>query len=119
MDVAYLDKLVADYGHRVFSRNQKKEDEDNVYIGRPSCYGNPIYLSDIHDVHLRVKSVFEYREHLAHRLATDNDFVEEVRKLKGKNVICFCSNGATSVSRGARYCHGHVLLSAVDYVTRE
>lgn len=118
MDDLYLDGLVSKYGSRVFSRRQVKEDADNIYIGRPSCYGNPIYLSDINDVDLRIVKVLEYREHLFQRLSSDSAFVEEIRKLKGKNVICYCSNGTTSVEEGARYCHGHVLLSAVDYFTQ-
>lgn len=115
----YLDQLVFIYGHRVFSKYTHVTDDQNYFIGRPSIYGNPIPLEGERTDENRIKCILEYRNYLFTRIRTDPMFVAAIKKLAGKGVVCHCSNGTSNVEEGARYCHGHVLLSAVDYITQE
>lgn len=113
---SYLDELMEKYGSRVFSvRNAPK---DAVYIGRGrnSIFGNPFPMRTESD---RAKVCIEYRKWLQQRITTDSEFREKVKQLHGKNVACFCSNGKTSRAEGARWCHGHVLLSCAEYLNKD
>lgn len=112
----YLDNLVFIYGHRVFSKYSYVSRDQDYFIGRPSVYGNPIPIEGERTDENRIKCILEYRTYLFNRIRTDPMFVAAIKELVGKTVVCHCSNGTSNVEEGARYCHGHVLLSAVDYV---
>lgn len=92
------------------------EDEDNVYIGRKgvvfidskrfpeesSTFCNPYKVGKDGD---RKEVVKKYRRHLK-KLMKDEDVLEEMRELKGKNLGCWCK---------PEICHGDILL---EYVNR-
>lgn len=71
------------------------EDEEGVYIGRPSKFGNPFAIGRNGS---RERVVEKYERFLLSR----PDLIEAAkRELKGKNLICWCAPYA---------CHGDVLL---------
>lgn len=120
-DLDYLNMVVNDYGTRVFAKYNKEPDNNNIYIGRPSVLGNPYMTGDSKTLQDRMDNCIKFRNNLFMiiRGGLNPELVEKVKNLKGKNVICWCSNGTNSVTGGARYCHGHVLLYACDYLNGE
>ena len=120
-DLDFLNMVVKDYGHRVFAQYNKSADDDNVYIGRPSILGNPYMTNDSKTLQDRMDNCIKFRNNLFEIINTNSNpaLIKAVRELDGKNVICWCSNGSNNVKRGARYCHGHVLLYASDYLNGE
>lgn len=120
-DLEYLNDVVQHYGHRVFAKYNKEPDQDNIYIGRPSILGNPYMTNDSKTLQDRIDNCIKFRNNLFEIINTNSnpELIEAVRNLDGKNVICWCSNGTSSVTGGARYCHGHVLLYASDYLNGE
>lgn len=64
MDNTYLDAVLAQYGHRVFSKWNAPE--DTVYIGRGSMYGNPFPMNDKSEKE-RERVCLAYREWLAQK----------------------------------------------------
>jgi hypothetical protein len=78
----------------------KKEIYD-VYIGRPSKWGNPFSHKDGTKAQFKVSSreeaVSKYREFLT----TNPSLLKDLPELKGKILGCWCSPKA---------CHGDVLI---------
>ena len=68
----------------------------------------------------RIDNCIKFKFYLHEIIKTNSNpsLISAVRALKGKNVVCWCSNGTTSTSEGARYCHGFILLSACDYLNQ-
>ena len=78
------------------------EDEEGVYIGRPSKFGNPFVLGKDGS---RERVIEKYERFLLSR----PDLVEAAkRELKGKNLICWCAPYA---------CHGDILLRIANGVS--
>lgn len=71
--------------------------EYDVYIGRPSCFGNPFVVGKDGT---RAEVIVKYREWLADKVKHDDVFRAKVQALKGKTIACWCS---------PLICHGHVL----------
>ena len=65
----------------------------DVYIGRPSKWGNPFILGKDGD---RMECIKKFREYFEKNL----DLQEEVRTLRGKTLGCWCSPYP---------CHGDIL----------
>lgn len=78
----------------------KKEPYD-VYIGRPSKWGNPFsHLSGTmakYKVDTREEAVQAYKEWVVQRV----DLLDDLHELQGKVLGCWCS---------PRACHGDVLI---------
>ena len=71
-----------------------KQAEFDVYIGRPSKWGNPYSLGKDGD---RTEVIEKYKEHLRSR----PDLIENARsELKGKTLGCWCA---------PQLCHGDIL----------
>lgn len=77
----------------------KQTEPFDVYIGRPSKWGNPFILKDERD---RVSVLEQYRKFLMGRPRL---IVDARRELKGKRLGCFCAPKA---------CHGDVLARVAD-----
>lgn len=120
-EVEYLDGLVSVYGDRVFAKYNAKNPELDVYIGRPSILGNPFMVNDSKSLQDRIDSCIKFKLYLHAVIKTNSNppLISAVKALKGKNVVCWCSNGTSNLTEGARYCHGHILLSACDYLNGE
>jgi hypothetical protein len=70
----------------------------DVYIGRPSKWGNPF---EIGKDGTRAQVVAKYREYILNNPELLKDLVE----LKGKRLGCWCS---------PQLCHGDVLVELID-----
>ena len=81
-----------------------KREAFDMYIGRPSRFGNPFKLTD---ESRRVDVIGKYKRYLWERIQNEPEFREAVRKLHGKILGCWCS---------PKLCHGHVLASAAAYL---
>lgn len=81
-----------------------RHEKYDVYIGRGSKWGNP-YIIGRHGDRKRV--VAKHREHLwcqyLSGLITDQDLL----KLDGKTLGCFCA---------PELCHGENIISLIEYV---
>ncbi|MHA2281538.1 MAG: DUF4326 domain-containing protein [Promethearchaeota archaeon] len=76
----------------------KRADYD-VYIGRPSKWGNPFSLGKDGD---RTEVIEKYKDYLRSR----PDLIEDARKeLRGKTLGCWCS---------PQLCHGDVLAFVAE-----
>lgn len=97
------------------------KDNSNVYIGRKgvvfvdgsrypkkdSIWANPFKISDKHD---RDSVIEMYRKYIMKRIRTGEISKEEIEKLRGKNLGCWCKNpGDNSVK-----CHGDVLVEILN-----
>lgn len=78
-----------------------------VYIGRPSKWGNPFRL---HHEAERIRVIALYRADLVHRLRTGSVTRAELADLAGRPLVCWCAPLA---------CHGHVLLAAAAWAATE
>ncbi len=81
----------------------KKEPFD-VYIGRPGPWGNPHAITADCD---RAEAIARHAYDMDARLAYDPDFADELRKLTGKTLGCWCSPLA---------CHGDTLARLADWI---
>jgi hypothetical protein len=75
----------------------KKEPYD-VYIGRPSKWGNPFEIGKDGD---RAEVIAKYRQYIRHR----PDLLRDLKYLKDKTLGCWCKPQA---------CHGDVLAEMAD-----
>jgi len=82
--------------------NKRKEPYD-VYIGRPSIFGNPFKIGK-HGTREEVIALF--KKCFYHELEINPEFKEQVLKLKGKTLGCYCK---------PLPCHGDVI---VEYLER-
>jgi hypothetical protein len=72
--------------------------ETDVYIGRPSMWGNPFAIGRDGT---REEVIAKYKEYLINNMW----LMSQLHRLKGKNLVCFCAPQA---------CHGDVLLSLAN-----
>lgn len=75
-----------------------KREPFDVYIGRPSKWGNPFTIGRDGT---RAEVIEKYRGYISHR----KDLLSQLGELKGKRLGCFCAPLA---------CHGDVLRELVD-----
>lgn len=79
----------------------KYRDKYDVYIGRPSIFGNPFSVKE----YGREGCIARYKEYFYKRIKEDVKFKEAVLKLKDKTLGCFCKPLA---------CHGDVIKEYLD-----
>lgn len=77
----------------------------DVYIGRPSIFGNP-FLIGIHGSRRDV--IAKYREYFLVRVTNDPEFREALKALKGMKLGCYCKPLS---------CHGDVIAEFLDEET--
>lgn len=81
----------------------KREDHD-VYIGRPSKWGNPFSHKDNtlakYKTETREEAIEKYREYILHR----KDLLDCLHELRGKILGCWCA---------PKPCHGDVLIELI------
>lgn len=90
----------------------KKENYD-VYIGRPSLWGNPYSHRPGKDVKLvsaREEAITLYKKYLWKQIRTDKISLEDLASLDGKILGCWCA---------PKQCHGEVLLQAAAWAKEE
>jgi len=73
---------------------------ENVYVGRPTVYGNTFYLKDFET---REECLLEYEK----KLRADNQEIKRIKtRLKGKNLVCWCSVYVC--------CHADILIKIAN-----
>lgn len=75
-----------------------KKQRYDVYIGRPSKWGNPFVIGKDGS---RADVIAKYREYVLGR----KDLMQDIGELKGKVLGCWCSPSA---------CHGDVLAELAN-----
>jgi len=82
--------------------NIRKTKEYDVYIGRPSPFGNPFIIGKDGT---RDEVVAKYRPYFYRRMARDMLFRAAVHSLAGKVLGCYCK---------PKPCHGDVIAEYLD-----
>ena len=82
--------------------NKRLKQEDGIYIGRPSVWGNPY---EIGRDGTREQVIEKYKDYLYSNASL---MYQAQTDLKGKNLVCWCAPLA---------CHGDVLLKIANEVT--
>lgn len=82
--------------------NKYKESYD-IYIGRGSKWGNPFSIGKDGT---REEVIEKYRLYLWDQIKTGEVTKEDLRKLSGNTLGCFCKPKA---------CHGDILISAIEW----
>lgn len=75
-----------------------RKSEYDVYVGRPTQWGNP-YLIGLHGT--REQVIQMYKEYIL----TQEDLIKDLKLLKDKRLGCWCKPQA---------CHGDVLAELAD-----
>jgi hypothetical protein len=79
--------------------NKKLSNEEGVYIGRPSPFGNPFVIGVDGN---RTQVIQKYENWIKN----NPELLQKAKsELKGKNLICWCAPLA---------CHGDILLKLVN-----
>lgn len=78
--------------------NIRNGEEFDVWVARPSKWGNPFKIGKDGD---RLEVIAKYRQYILRR----PDLLADLSELKGKRLGCWCSPKA---------CHGHVLAELAD-----
>ena len=87
-----------------------QQDQQFVYIGRGSIFGNPYkvnaYCNLCGKIHSTGGSTLKcYTEYFNDKLLSDPNFKQAVLKLKGKTLVCFCK---------PKPCHGDIIAAYVN-----
>jgi hypothetical protein len=80
----------------------KYKSKFDIYIGRPSIFGNPFSIGKDGD---RDEVIKKFRTYFNQRIKKDAHFKQEVLKLKGKTLGCYCK---------PQDCHGDVIANYLD-----
>lgn len=78
--------------------NKRNTREYDVYIGRPSKWGNPFVIGEDGN---REEVITKYREHVLN----SKELMADIHTLRGKTLACWCS---------PLPCHGDVLAELAD-----
>ena len=71
-----------------------KKPDNTIYVGRGSEWGNPY------------ETVAEYRDYMMARIERQPVFLQTIKQLKGKNLMCWCAL--------SKECHADVLLEVAN-----
>ena len=82
---------------RVLNKYKDEIPSDAIYIGRGSVWGNPHVIGD---GVTREDAVERYSEHIYDLLRAGTITVEDIAKLHGRDLVCYCA---------PRPCHGDKL----------
>jgi hypothetical protein len=75
-----------------------KREEYDIYIGRPSKWGNPFKIGEDGNRHEVIR---KYREYIL----SNDELLKDLHELKGKTLGCWCKPSA---------CHGDVLVDLIE-----
>ena len=91
----------------ILNRRTDRPRPHQVYIGRPSKWGNRFRLRHEGE---RLRVIALYRTDLVHRLRTGRVTRAEFAELDGRPLVCWCAPLA---------CHGHVLRAAAAWAATQ
>lgn len=75
-----------------------RDDPGDIYIGRPSKWGNPFYIGRDGNRETVIKKYKEW-------IQTQPDLLQDLHELRGKTLSCWCKPFP---------CHGDVLLELAN-----
>ena len=84
----------------------------DVYIGRPSIWGNPYSHKEGTLAKFKVNSVAEALEKYRAYLLNNAELMRQLSELKGKTLGCWCM--PKNPEKGKLYCHGQILAELAD-----
>jgi hypothetical protein len=79
-----------------------KKEKYNIYIGRPSIFGNPYSIGKDGT---RKEVIEKYRIYFYNKILLDKNFYRAICKLKGKILGCWCK---------PEDCHGDIIATYLD-----
>jgi hypothetical protein len=82
----------------------RRTDKFDVYIGRPSLFGNPFKIGRDRD---RDQVIKKFKDYFYRRLEVDSTFKRGVLNLKGCRLGCYCKPDA---------CHGDIIAEYLNGV---
>ena len=91
----------------ILNRRTDRPRPHQIYIGRPSKWGNPVRL--LHEGG-RIRVIALYRTDLVHRLRTGRVTRAELAELDGRPLVCWCAPLAR---------RGHVLRAAAAWAATQ
>ena len=93
---------------KVLNKRTDKIPPDAVYVGRPSKWGNPMSVAEIHQLEKGLtpreaheKAVAWYREYIKFK----PDLLNALPELRGKDLVCWCA---------PLPCHADILLELAN-----
>jgi hypothetical protein len=90
--------LPKEYKDKIVHCKRQKYD---VYVGRPSIFGNPFKIGKDGD---RLEVIIKFENYFLYKINTDEQFKRAIDKLKGKVLGCYCA---------PKDCHARII---VDYL---
>ena len=82
-------------------KNHTKQDGD-IYIGRPSKWGNPFSVKEFG----RELAVEKYKSYLWGKIKQKEITITDLAELYGKTLLCYCF---------PKKCHGFILEKAAEW----
>lgn len=82
-----------------------QKDKYDVYIGRPSKWGNPYSHKDDTIAEFKVDTVDEAIKKYEEYLLNNHELMKSLPELKYKKIACWCIT---------KKCHGYILKKYVD-----
>lgn len=86
----------------VVNKRTARPREGDVYIGRPTIFGNPF---EVGRDGTREEVLEKFKQYFLKRLAQDSAFRQAVRALRGKRLVCWCV---------PLPCHGQIIAEYLD-----
>ena len=83
---------------KVVNINKRPRNDYDVYIGRPSKWGNRFVIGE-HGT--RAEVIAKYKEYILSK----PELLQDLKELKGKTLGCFCK---------PLPCHGDVLIELIE-----
>ncbi len=92
----------------------KRKQRYDVYIGRPSKWGNPFRVG----VHApRGECIELYKDWIVR--GDGRHLLRQLGELEGKVLGCFCAPEGGATSHDPLVCHGQILLKLLDHRRRK
>ena len=91
----------------VVNKRTHKPTENDVYIGRPSMWGNPYIIG--RDGLTRNAAVASYRTYMRSKVLRNSGWRRALQKLQGKTLVCYCK---------PHVCHGDILEELIEEMSQ-
>jgi len=86
----------------VVNKRTARPRDGDVYIGRPSIFGNPF---EVGEDGTREEVLAKFKQYFLTRLAQDSTFHQAVEALRGKRLVCWCV---------PLPCHGQIIAAYLE-----
>lgn len=88
----------------------------DIYIGRPSIWGNPFSSKKHTSTKFKSSSLKNCLKMYKQHILNDKNLLNNLHKLKGKTLGCWCveKNWKRKNNISEYLCHGEILLDLID-----